>query len=112
MTMKNLAVLLLLFSGTTFAKCVIEEKTLAMGDTVEQVKYEVCDDKVGVDPYAVGFISDLFVFRQHPDKKGTFSMNGTVCKWFIDTKNTIELKEFEGVICHIGSNKWQVVDKF
>ena len=112
MIIRSLALVSLFVSGITFAKCVIEQKTLVIGDTIEQVKYEVCDDKVQVDPYAVGFISDLFVFRQHPDRKGTFSMNGTMCKWFIDTKNTIELKEFEGVICHIGSNKWQVVDKF
>ena len=110
--MKSFIFVVLFASSSAFAKCVVEQKTLSVGDTIEQIKYEVCDDKVGVDPYAVGFISDLFVFRQHPDKKGTFSMNGTMCKWFIDTKNTIELKEFEGVICHIGSNKWQVVDKF
>ena len=109
---KNITLLLLtLTSFSTFAKCVLEEKTLVMNNSIEQVKYEVCDDS-NIDPYAIGFISDLFVFREHPDKKGTFSMNGTACKWFIDTKNAIRLAEFEGVICHIGNNKWQVIDKF
>ena len=109
---KHFLLLTLLVSSNAFAKCVIEEKTLVVGDTIEQVKYEVCDDKQSVEPFNVGFISDLFVFRQHPDKKGTFSFNGTQCMWFIDTSNLVELKEFEGIACHEGLNKWRVMDKF
>ncbi len=108
----NKLLVLLLLTTNVFAKCVVQQKTVKQGNTIEQQMIETCDDNQKFDIGQIGFSGKLELFKAHPDFPKQFTHNGTSCKWFLDN----ELKDdsligYQGIICKIRSN-WTVVDKF
>lgn len=66
-----------------------------------------------LDNYEVGTVRRLYQYRPHPSYPNTFTHNGTVCRFFLDTKmQEKDIYTFQGVICEIGKDQWAVVDKF
>jgi len=103
----------LLFTyDTAFAKCVVQQDTVKIGNNIQQQVIETCDDNQKFDAGAVGFSGKLELFREHPDFPSMFLHNGTTCKWFYGNKfvnNDVLIHQ--GIICKVG-NSWTVVDKF
>jgi len=66
-----------------------------------------------LDNYEVGTVRRLHQYRPHPTYPNNFVHNGTVCRFFLDTKmQEKDIYTFQGVICEIGRDQWAVVDKF
>jgi len=108
----NKLLILLLLTTDIFAKCVVQQKTVKQGNTIEQQMIETCDDNQKFDVGKIGFSGKLELFKVHPDFPRSFTHNGTTCKWFLDN----ELKDnnvigYQGIICKVKGN-WTVVDKF
>ena len=105
-------VILFLIVNTTHAKCVVQQETVKLGNNITQQIIETCDDNQKFDIGQIGFSGKLELFKSHPDFLGSFTHNGTTCKWFLDN----ELKDgsvsgYQGIICKVKDN-WTVVDKF
>ena len=95
-----------------FAKCIIQQETVKVGDNIQQQMTETCDDNQLFDIGQIGFSGKLELFSEHPDFPNTFKDNGTICRWFLD--NTFvnnKVKYYEGIICKVRDN-WTVGDKF
>jgi hypothetical protein len=104
--------LLLMLSSNALAKCVVQQQTIKVGNTIQQQVTETCDDNQKFDVGQIGFSGKLELFKTHPDFPRLFTHNGTTCRWFLDN----ELKDnsvigYQGIICKVKDN-WTVVDKF
>lgn len=102
----------LLFAFVVNAKCVVQQKTVKVNNTVQQQVVEVCDDNQKYEIGEVGFVGTLDMFREHPSQTGLFHHNGAICKWFIDRKFDVYVSNHEGIICNLSNNKWTIIDKF
>jgi len=108
----NKLLVLLLLTTNTYAKCVVQQETVKLGNNIAQQIIETCDDNQKFNIGQIGFSGKLKLFKPHPDFPGSFIHNGTTCKWFLDN----ELKDnsligYQGIICKVKDN-WTVVDKF
>jgi len=110
---KKLLLLTLMFMyGATFAKCVVQQQTVKVGNNIQQQIVETCDDNQKFDAGAIGFSGKLELFRKHPDYPEGFVHNGTICRWFLGNEFTNNnVLGYQGIICQVGDN-WTVVDKF
>jgi len=104
--------LLLMLSSNALAKCVVQQQTIKVVNTIQQQVTETCDDNQKFDVGQIGFSGKLELFKTHPDFPRLFTHNGTTCRWFLDN----ELKDnsvigYQGIICKVKDN-WTVVDKF
>jgi len=108
----NKLLILLLLTTNVFAKCVVQQTTVKQGNRIAQQMIETCDDNQKFDIGAVGFNGNLKLFKTHPDFPGSFTHNGTVCKWFLDNKfENNNVVAYQGIICKVRDN-WTVVDRF
>jgi hypothetical protein len=49
----------------------------------------------------------------HPTHPYLFNYRNTFCKWFLETDaKGRDLVQYQGVICLVRKNEWQVIDKF
>ena len=108
----NKLFVLLLLTTNVYAKCVVQQETVKLGNNITQQITETCDDSQKFDVGKIGFSGKLELFKPHPDFPGLFTHNDTTCKWFLDNgfkgNNVID---YQGIICKIKGN-WTVVDKF
>lgn len=66
-----------------------------------------------LDNYEVGTVRRLHQYRPHPSYPSNFVHNGTVCRFFLDTKmQEKDIYTFQGIICEVDKDQWAVVDKF
>ena len=105
--------LTLLFTyDNAFAKCIVQQETVKLGNNIQQQTTETCDDNQQFDVGVIGFSGKLELFRHHPTYTNDFIHNGAICRWFMDSKfKNNDISNLEGIICKIGDN-WTVIDKF
>jgi len=108
----NKLLVLLLLTTNVFAKCIVQQETVKLGNNITQQIIETCDDNQKFDIGQIGFSGKLELFKPNPDFPGSFMHNGTTCKWFLDNelKNN-NMIDYQGIICKVRGN-WTVVDKF
>jgi len=113
--LKSLLFAIVLLFGAhqiVFAKCIIQQETIKVGNNIRQQMTETCDDNQKYDVGKIGFSGKLEMFKQHPDFSGTFVHNRTICRWFLDNQFVNnDITNYQGIICQVG-DKWTVVDKF
>jgi len=104
--------LLLMLTSDVFAKCIIQQETVKIGNSIQQQVTETCDDNQKFDVGAIGFSGKLDLFREHPNYSNEFKYNNSVCRWFLsDEFKNNDVSNYQGIICKINNN-WTVVDKF
>jgi hypothetical protein len=101
-----------MLTSDVFAKCIIQQETVKIGNSIQQQVTETCDDNQKFDVGAIGFSGKLDLFREHPNYKNNFQHNGVICRWFLDNQFVNDdITNYQGIICRVGDN-WTVVDKF
>jgi len=108
----NKLLVLLLLTTNVYAKCVVKQETVKLGNNIAQQIIETCDDSQKFNIGEIGFSGKLELFKLHPDFPGSFMHNGTACKWFLDNElKDSNVIDYQGIICKV-KGKWTVVDKF
>lgn len=85
------------------------------GQKVASEQIMVCSDepKIVEKPVQEGDIIKESMVKPHPGKPYPFQYKGSQCKWFIETDiKGQDMYQWQGVICEIRPNTWQVVTKF
>ena len=69
-------------------------------------------DRPILNPKVGTILDDLKRLRLNPAKP-TFYHKGEECKWYLETAwNGKDIKQFNGIVCRYGLDKWIIVDKF